>query len=167
MRWHTILVHCCTQKSEDYFKVQNWIIKLQLVFSGIEVDGAVGGSEAVDAIAEALRTYQNQVWKAFILFSFENYFILLGNSFIWLRNSFILEYSENYFISDRRRHRIRPGQDGFSDLGDLLRLRGIRWGFATRGQGGNLAPEDKSGKFATTSWYQRPTAVYRLWRYWW
>ena len=31
-----------------------------LVFSGIEVDGAVGGSEAVDAIAEALRTYQNQ-----------------------------------------------------------------------------------------------------------
>jgi len=27
---------------------------------GIEVDGAVGGSEAVDAIAEALRTYQNQ-----------------------------------------------------------------------------------------------------------
>ena len=36
------------------------------------------------------------------------------------------------------------------DLGDLLWLRGLRWGFATRGQGGNLAAEDKSGKFATS-----------------
>ena len=35
-------------------------VDYQTFFSGIEVDGAVGGSEAVDAIAEALRTYQNQ-----------------------------------------------------------------------------------------------------------
>ena len=49
-------------KSEKLIRarsVQNWILKL-VFFSGIEVDGAVGGSEAVDAIAEALRTYQNQ-----------------------------------------------------------------------------------------------------------
>ena len=40
-----------------YFNVQS---ETPIFFSGIEVDGAVGGSEAVDAIAEALRTYQNQ-----------------------------------------------------------------------------------------------------------